>query len=206
MLAATENAAMGMSLFAVGTLVFACAFEAVPWLNSLLKLVPLPSNFFRQQILVYVYLCIYTHIHTYTYIYYIHYIHYMYMLPRRFWHMRQRERGRGGEREREMRQVQIDEGTAAYKDTSRTSTCASLSRDDCVHIDDRCNANVHVSQFSYTPVHASTPLLRLTTATPLTRLYTPLTRLLLRLTTATPLLRFYTPLTRLFCVLLLPRL
>jgi heme oxygenase len=67
MLAATENAAMGMSLFAVGTLVFACAFEAVPWLNSLLKLVPLPSNFFRQQILVYVYL--YTHAHTHIQVY-----------------------------------------------------------------------------------------------------------------------------------------
>jgi len=52
MLAATENAAMGMSLFAVGVMVFACAFEVVPQLNTLLRLVPLPSNFFRQQILV----------------------------------------------------------------------------------------------------------------------------------------------------------
>mmetsp|Transcript_2539 Transcript_2539/g.4057 ORF Transcript_2539/g.4057 Transcript_2539/m.4057 type:complete len:1460 (+) Transcript_2539:76-4455(+) len=52
MLAATENAAMGASLFAVGSLVFACAFEVVPQLNTLLKLVPLPSSFFRQQILV----------------------------------------------------------------------------------------------------------------------------------------------------------
>ena len=94
MLAATENAAMGMSLFAVGTLVFACAFEAVPWLNSLLKLVPLPSNFFRQQILVYVYLYIYTHTHIHTYIRYIYYIHYMYMFPSRLWHEAEGERER----------------------------------------------------------------------------------------------------------------
>ena len=52
MLAATENAAMGTSLFAVCVMVFACAFETVPQLNNLLKLVPLPSAAFREQMLI----------------------------------------------------------------------------------------------------------------------------------------------------------
>mmetsp|Transcript_8122 Transcript_8122/g.27262 ORF Transcript_8122/g.27262 Transcript_8122/m.27262 type:complete len:1434 (-) Transcript_8122:544-4845(-) len=52
MLAATENAAMGMSLAAVCTGIFVCAFEVFPALNDLLKLVPMPSDWFRQQVLI----------------------------------------------------------------------------------------------------------------------------------------------------------
>mmetsp|Transcript_2404 Transcript_2404/g.6463 ORF Transcript_2404/g.6463 Transcript_2404/m.6463 type:complete len:444 (-) Transcript_2404:177-1508(-) len=51
MLAATENAAMGYSLLAVTAGVFVCAFEVVPQLNDLLKLVPMPSPEFRNSIL-----------------------------------------------------------------------------------------------------------------------------------------------------------
>ncbi|KAJ1488119.1 hypothetical protein T484DRAFT_1784330, partial [Baffinella frigidus] len=51
MLAATENAAMGASLVATTAGVFICAFEVVPPLNTLLKLVPLPSDEFRTQML-----------------------------------------------------------------------------------------------------------------------------------------------------------
>jgi len=51
MLAATENAPMGYSLLAVTIGVFVCAFEVLPFLNDLLKLVPMPSDEFRTQML-----------------------------------------------------------------------------------------------------------------------------------------------------------
>mmetsp|Transcript_8956 Transcript_8956/g.20568 ORF Transcript_8956/g.20568 Transcript_8956/m.20568 type:complete len:719 (-) Transcript_8956:368-2524(-) len=51
MLAATENAPMGYSLLAVTVGVFVCAFEVLPWLNDLLKLVPMPSDEFRTKML-----------------------------------------------------------------------------------------------------------------------------------------------------------
>ncbi len=50
MLASTENKPMGWSLLAVCIGVFVCAFEVFPWFNDLLKLVPLPSDEFRNRV------------------------------------------------------------------------------------------------------------------------------------------------------------
>lgn len=52
MISSLENRPMLYSLAACCALTFACAFEAVPWLNSKLQLVSLPSSSFRTRMLL----------------------------------------------------------------------------------------------------------------------------------------------------------